>query len=66
MRDYVPEIAFPAYKFQIDIDGNTNSWPGLFQKLLTGSAILKVASPYGYRQWYYDRLRPWHRGWRRA
>jgi hypothetical protein len=26
---------------------------------LTGSPVLKVASPCGYRQWYYDRLRPW-------
>ena len=50
---------FNKYKYQIDIDGNTNSWPGLFQKLLTRSPVLKVASPRGYRQWYYDRLRPW-------
>ena len=47
------------YKFQVDIDGNTNSWPGLFQKLLTGSPVLKVLSSKGYRQWYYPRLVPW-------
>jgi hypothetical protein len=59
MRPFVPAAEFRRYKYQVDIDGNTNSWPGLFQKLLTGSPVLKVASPEGYRQWYYDRLRPW-------
>jgi Glycosyl transferase family 90 len=59
MRPFVPAEEFRRYKYQIDIDGNTNSWPGLFQKLLTSSPVLKVASPAGYRQWYYDRLRPW-------
>ena len=59
MRPYMPPIEFNRYKYQIDIDGNTNSWPGLFWKLLSGSPVLKVASPSGHRQWYYDRLRPW-------
>jgi hypothetical protein len=56
-RSPVTEIG--RYRYQIDIDGNSNSWPGLFQKLLSGSTVLKVSSPYGYRQWYYDRLKPW-------
>src|SRR5580658_4958731 len=47
------------YKYQIDIDGNTNSWPGLFTKLMTGNPVVKVASPRDFRQWYYDRLKPW-------
>jgi Glycosyl transferase family 90 len=59
IRPFMPAIEFARYRYQIDIDGNTNSWPGLFQKLLTGSPVLKIASPRGYRQWYYDRLRPW-------
>ncbi len=59
MRDYVPIEDSIKYRFQIDIDGNTSSWPGLFQKLCTGSTVLKVASPEGFRQWYYDRLEPW-------
>ena len=54
MRPYVPMTDFNKYKYQIDIDGNTNAWPGLFQKLLTGSPVLKVASPYGFRQWLYE------------
>jgi len=59
IRDSVPFEAFAQYKYQIDIDGNSNSWPGLFQKLLTGNPVLKVASPHGYRQWYYHLLEPW-------
>jgi hypothetical protein len=59
MGPFVPATEFGKFKYQVDIDGNTSSWPGLFQKLLTGSPVLKVASPCGYRQWYYDRLRPW-------
>jgi hypothetical protein len=59
MRPFVPATEVRKFKYQVDIDGNTSSWPGLFQKLLTGSPVLKVASPCGYRQWYYDRLRPW-------
>ncbi len=50
---------FARYRFHIDIDGNSNSWPGLFTKLLSGGAVFKVTSASGYRQWYYDRLKPW-------
>ena len=59
MRDTIPAGSFADWKYQIDIDGNTNSWPGLFQKLLTGSPVLKIASSWNWRQWYYDRLVPW-------
>lgn len=47
------------YKFNIDIDGHTNSWPGLMLKLHSGGLVLKVDPPEGNYQWYYDRLRPW-------
>lgn len=47
------------YRYMVDIDGWANAWSGLFQKLTTGSVVLKVASQHGYRQWYYDRLEPW-------
>ena len=50
---------FQKYKYQIDIDGNTNSWPGMFMKLCTGSPTLKVQSSMGFRQWYYERLVAW-------
>lgn len=57
-----PSVAlheFANYRHSVDIDGNTCSWPGLFTKLLMGIAVIKVASPQGFRQWYYDRLLPW-------
>ncbi|MEA1832409.1 glycosyl transferase family 90 [Methylobacterium durans] len=56
---FVSAADFQKYKYHIDIDGNTNSWPGLFIKLLTGSTVLKVESEHGYKQWYYDKLKPW-------
>lgn len=59
MREKIPHEDFQKWRYQIDIDGYTNSWSGLFRKLLTGSPVLKVASPYGFRQWYYRSLRPW-------
>jgi len=60
IRESVNWRKFGDYKYQIDIDGNSNSWPGLFLKLLTGSPVLKVDSALGFRQWYYDRLIPWY------
>jgi hypothetical protein len=59
LRPYVPPESFQQFKYQIDIDGNTTSWPGLFTKLLTGSVVLKVPPRAGFEQWYYDRLKPW-------
>lgn len=59
MRDYVPIHDLDRYRVHIDIDGNSASWPGLMAKLHSGSPVLKVASPAGFRQWYYDRLEPW-------
>jgi hypothetical protein len=52
----VTEVDFIKYRFQVDIDGNQNSW-SLLAKLLMGSCILKVVS--SWRQWYYGDLRPW-------
>lgn len=46
------------YRFQIDIDGHASSFSGLFRKLLSGGLVLKVQSPEGCRQWYYDQLLP--------
>jgi Glycosyl transferase family 90 len=60
MLGFVKAEEWNRYKFHIDIDGNSNSWGGLFQKLLTGSPVLKVESLRGLVQWYYDELRPWH------
>ena len=59
IKSTIPSGNFCDYRFHIDIDGNSNSWPGLFIKLLSGGTVLKVASPEDYRQWYYDKLIPW-------
>lgn len=59
MRQRVSPLTYLTYRYQIDIDGNSNSWEGFYLRLLTGSPVLKVASPFGFQQWYYDRLRPW-------
>jgi Glycosyl transferase family 90/Sulfotransferase family len=56
LSEHVPQPEFLNYRFQIDIDGNSNAW-GLFLKLLMGSCVLKVMSE--WRQWYYDELKPW-------
>ena len=47
------------HKYLIDIDGNSNSWPGFFMKLGSGSCVIKVESPNGFYQWYYKYLSPW-------
>lgn len=58
-KPYIPVGQFIHWKYQIDIDGMTSSWPGFFSKLLSGSVVLKVDSIKGWKQWYYDRLTPW-------
>ena len=47
------------YRGAFDIDGNANAWSGLFCSLLGASCVLKIGSPKGFRQWYYDTLQPW-------
>lgn len=50
---------FARFKYVIDVDGFSNSWPGLFSALLSGSCVIKIESALGFSQWYYDRLVPW-------
>jgi hypothetical protein len=59
LRDPCEKIDFLKYRYLIDIDGNANAWDGLFGAMIMGACVLKVASPFGYRQWYYSRLVPW-------
>jgi hypothetical protein len=59
LRDPIPWQDWGRYKYQIDIDGNSSPWSNLFQRLLTGSPVLKVQSSRGLQQWFYDELVPW-------
>ncbi len=59
MSDFVPWKSLNQYRYHIDIDGHSNSWPGLMFKLLSGGLVFKVESPHGFRQWYYHLLKPW-------
>ena len=55
----VAERSWADRKFAFDIDGNTNAWSNFFVRMLLGCCVLKVDSPFGFRQWYYERLTPW-------
>jgi hypothetical protein len=55
----IPEFDWINDKITIDIDGTTNTWTNLLLRLHLGCCVLKVDSQQGYRQWYYDRIRPW-------
>jgi hypothetical protein len=46
-------------RFLIDIDSGWSGSTGLFQKLLTGSTILRVPRRDPARLWLHDRLKPW-------
>jgi len=59
LGEYISPIAWNGRKFAIDIDGNANAFSNLLTRLIMGCCVLKVASPLGYRQWYYDALEPW-------
>jgi Glycosyl transferase family 90 len=59
VRGPIPWQEWGRYKYQIDIDGNSSPWSNLFQRLLTGSPVLKVESSRGLQQWFYDELVPW-------
>ena len=58
LRDFVPNWQYDTYQLHIATDGNASPWLSL-AKMHTGSPVLKVESPQGFRQWYYQRLVPW-------
>ncbi|MEQ1902482.1 MAG: glycosyl transferase family 90 [Devosia sp.] len=55
---YVPAKTWLVQKYAIDIDGWTNTWSNFLVRMLFGCCVFKVASDLGFRQWYYDRLKP--------
>jgi Glycosyl transferase family 90 len=55
----IRESSWARRKFAIDVDGFTNTWSNFYVRLLLGCCVIKVGSPLGYRQWYYDKIEPW-------
>jgi hypothetical protein len=54
----IPLLKMFFFLVQVDVDGNTNSFPSFLNKLYSGRPLLKIRSSPGYKQWYYDRLKP--------
>ena len=54
----LPEASWLTRKYAVDIDGFSNTWSNLLIRMLYGCCVLKVESQLGYRQWYYDRIKP--------
>jgi hypothetical protein len=54
-----PLTEWARRRFAIDVDGNTNAWSNLFQRLLLGCCVIKIGSEGNFRQWYYGDLVPW-------
>jgi len=59
VRQFIAEENWTYDKFALDIDGFTNTWSNFLIRMHLGCCVLKVGSQHGYRQWYYDRIRPW-------
>lgn len=59
MREKIPETDWINDRIAIDIDGTTNTWTNLMARWHLGCCVIKVDSQGGFRQWYYDRIRPW-------
>lgn len=55
----MPEPSWVDDRYAIDIDGWTNTWSNFLVRMHYGCCVLKIDSKFGYRQWYYDRIRPW-------
>ena len=57
VHDEVPFEDFFKYKYVVDADGYHCAWKSLFLKLMMGSVVLKIDSP--FEQWYHRNLMPW-------
>lgn len=55
--DEIPLEEYSRYRYLVDADGYHCAWASLFQKLLSGSVVLKMESP--AEQWYHNLLEPW-------
>lgn len=59
IADPIAQNSWAQRKFAIVIDGFSNAWSACFKAMLMGCCVLRVDSPHGYEQWYYDQLRPY-------
>lgn len=59
LKDPIAEPTWLRRKFAIDIDGQSNTWSNLIVRMIFGCCVLKIESQAGFRQWWYNRLRPW-------
>jgi hypothetical protein len=57
VHDEVPFEEFFKFKYVVDADGYHCAWKSLFLKLMMGSVVLKIDSP--FEQWYHRKLIPW-------
>jgi hypothetical protein len=57
IHDEVPFEDFFKYRYVVDADGYHCAWKSLFLKLMMGSVVLKIDSP--FEQWYHRNLKPW-------
>jgi len=55
-KPFLPMEDMTAYRYVLDIDGNSNSW-NFMMKLRLGACVLRVDSD--WKQWFCERLRPW-------
>lgn len=58
LGDFVAQDSWAGRKYAIDIDGFTCAWDNFLRRLKMGCCVFKVDSQFGFRQWYYDRLKP--------
>ena len=58
LADFMPARTWCHRQFAIDVDGYANAFSNFFIRLLYGCCVIRVASPFGFRQWYHDRLEP--------
>jgi hypothetical protein len=58
LRPRIEADSWAGRKFALDVDGFTNAWSNLLCRMKLGCCVLKVASDYGFRQWYYPKMQP--------
>ncbi|MGU3493027.1 glycosyl transferase family 90 [Xanthobacteraceae bacterium A53D] len=58
-RERIGPLEWAKVRYAMDVDGFSAAWMNFFSRLLLGCCVLKIASPYGFRQWFYDSLVPW-------